>query len=133
MNKVRRKALTEIQEQLDSLREQFESIKEEEEEARDNIPETMQESERYEKAEAARQMIEQFSEIQREGHFPCPRCGHYRMDADPIRNALSRRADVQICDQCGIEEALEDASGARTPLTMWNIALEPEAYRMARN
>ena len=38
MNKVRRKALTEIKEQLDSLREQLESIKDEEEEARDNIP-----------------------------------------------------------------------------------------------
>jgi predicted RNA-binding Zn-ribbon protein involved in translation (DUF1610 family) len=84
-------------------------------------------------AEATKQMIEQFSEIQREGHFPCPRCGHYRMDADPIRNALSRRADVQVCDQCGVEEALEDLSGARMPLTMWNIAQEPEAYRMVRN
>lgn len=73
-------------------------------------------------AEAARQMIEQFSEIQREGHFPCPRCGHYRMDADPIRNTLSRRAAVQICDLCGIEEALEDATGAWTPLTFWHIA-----------
>lgn len=83
-------------------------------------------------AEAAKQMIEQFSEIQREGHFPCPRCGHYRMAADPIRNALSRRAGVQVCDQCGVEEALEDLSGARMPLTMWNIAQEPEAYRMVR-
>lgn len=83
-------------------------------------------------AEATKQMIEQFSDIQREGHFPCPRCGHYRMDADPIRNALSRRADVQVCDQCGVEEALEDLSGARMPLTMWNIALEPGAYRMVR-
>ena len=84
-------------------------------------------------AEATRQMIEQFSEIQREGHFPCPRCGHYRMNADPIRNALSRRVAVQICDQCGIAEALEDAIGERSPLTVWNIALEPEAYRMVRN
>lgn len=81
----------------------------------------------------ARRLIEQFAQKQRGGFFPCPRCGRMVMDANPVRNALSRRASVYVCDRCGTAEALEDAAGARTPLTMWNIAQEPEAYRMIRN
>ncbi len=38
----------------------------------------------------------------------CPRCGLDNMDKNPVRNALSRRADCYICDQCGTEEALMD-------------------------
>ena len=53
------------------------------------------------------------------------------MDADPIRNALSRRADVQICDLCGIDEAMEDFLGSPRPLTSWAIVEDPGAYRMA--
>ena len=34
-------------------------------------------------------------------HMPCPRCGRDAMDAKPIRNALSRCADVFICNACG--------------------------------
>ncbi len=86
-------------------------------------------------AEAARQeaksLIERFAKKQRDGFFPCPRCGFRRMDADPIRNALSRRADVQICDRCGIDEAMEDFLGSPRPLTSWAIAEDPGAYRMA--
>lgn len=85
-------------------------------------------------AEAARQeaksLIERFGEKQRGGHFPCPRCGRWTMDADPVRNALSRRAAVCICDSCGIAEALEDAVRAPSPLTIWSIVREPNAYRM---
>ena len=46
MNNVRRKALAEIQSQIETLKDHLEAIKDEEEEARDNIPESMQESER---------------------------------------------------------------------------------------
>lgn len=79
----------------------------------------------------AKSLIERFSEKQRGGHFPCPRCGEWRMDSDPIRNALSRRASVQVCDPCGMAEALEDFFGERVDLVDWAIALKPDSYRMA--
>ncbi len=54
--------------------------------------------------------------------FPCPRCGHNRMDKDPIRNALSRRVDVYICTTCGREEALLDLLKKKPlPLNKWAI------------
>ncbi len=53
MNKIRRKSLRDIIDQLEELRDALDTLKEEEEEYRDNIPENMQGSERYEIAEAA--------------------------------------------------------------------------------
>lgn len=53
MNKARRKAINEIYEQITDLRELLEFIKDEEEEYKDNIPENLQGSERYEKSEEA--------------------------------------------------------------------------------
>lgn len=79
----------------------------------------------------AKRLVERFAEKQRGGHFPCPRCGEWRMDADPVRNALSRRANVQVCDSCGMAEALEDYFGERIDLIEWNIVMHPDAYRMA--
>lgn len=74
-------------------------------------------------------IIERFAEIQREGFFPCPRCGRYRMDrTDPIRNALSRHAEIQVCDPCGTEEAILDFTGSPMPLKDWAIARSPETF-----
>ena len=53
MNKPRRKQLEDIITKLDELKEALEVLQKEEEEYRDNIPENLQGSERYEKAEAA--------------------------------------------------------------------------------
>lgn len=53
MNKVRRKNLQSIANQLEYLKTQIEDICSDEEEYRDNIPENMQGSERYEKADTA--------------------------------------------------------------------------------
>ena len=52
-------------------------------------------------------------------HMPCPRCGRYVMDEKPIRNALSRCADVFICDACGSDEALRAMCQAPLPLRDW--------------
>ena len=54
-------------------------------------------------------------------HMPCPRCGFNRMDSNVLHNALSRHADVYICDMCGTDEALRDAIGNALPLTEWGI------------
>lgn len=77
------------------------------------------------------QLIERFAEKQRSARFPCPRCGFWTMDDDPVRNALSRRAAVHICNRCGTTEALEDFLKAPQPVTVWNIVENPDAYGMA--
>lgn len=53
MNKARRKTLDEIRDQIQDLRDQLEEVMNEEEEYRDNMPENLQNSERYEIAENA--------------------------------------------------------------------------------
>lgn len=53
MNKIRRKALQEIFDKLSALSDELESIKEEEDESRENMPENLQGSERYEQSETA--------------------------------------------------------------------------------
>lgn len=53
MNKIRRKELQEIYEIISEAKERLETVHDEEEESKDNIPENLQCSERYEIAEAA--------------------------------------------------------------------------------
>ena len=38
-------------------------------------------------------------------HMPCPRCGRDTMKENIHTNALSRHADIYICDACGVAEA----------------------------
>lgn len=49
----------------------------------------------------------------------CLRCGA-PLAAHLMVNALSRYVDVQICDACGMDEALRDASHAPLPLAEWD-------------
>ena len=53
MNKIRRKKLEAIREQIQDIRYQLEDLLAEEQECLDNIPENLQGSERYEKTEEA--------------------------------------------------------------------------------
>ena len=81
----------------------------------------------------AKTLIERFAQNQQGGHFACPRCGRMTMNAESVlRNALSRRATVHICDACGMTEAMEDMADSRTPLTAWVIAQMPENWRMEK-
>lgn len=74
----------------------------------------------------ATRKIQRFAPLQRKYHWPCPRCGRWVMNSDPARNALSRRAEIYICDQCGTEEAMEDYLGKVRPLSSWDIAEKEE-------
>lgn len=80
----------------------------------------------------ARRLIERFAERQRGGHFACPRCGKMAMDTESVtRNALSRRADVYVCDTCGMLEGIEDMpENFKLPLSAWAITKKPEAWGM---
>ena len=54
----------------------------------------------------------------------CPRCGAKPDCYDHQQQALSRRADIQICNRCGTEEALEDIAWGghqNLPLADWAI------------
>lgn len=53
MNATRRKMLASLSKKVEELKSALESIMEEEEEYRDNMPENLQGSERYEKADEA--------------------------------------------------------------------------------
>ena len=53
MNKARRKALDEVISKIEDAKELLENLQAEEEEYRDNMPENLQGSERYEAADAA--------------------------------------------------------------------------------
>ena len=55
----------------------------------------------------------------------CPRCGLPTMKPDLYTNALSRIADVMVCDTCGVDEAKLAFMGSPTSLYQW-AALQPE-------
>ena len=72
----------------------------------------------------AKELIEAFAKRQHEWHYPCPRCGRDVMDEEPARNAMSRRVNVQVCDDCGTLEAFEDMPGGfQAPLEVWACLL----------
>ena len=52
-------------------------------------------------------------------HMPCPRCGQDTMNANIHTNALSRHADIYICNACGTEEALLKFMSNPLPITEW--------------
>jgi len=54
----------------------------------------------------------------------CPRCGAKPSCYERQQQALSRRANILICNQCGTEEALEDIAWGghqNLPLADWAI------------
>lgn len=71
--------------------------------------------------EDSKKLIEKLMPLQKKKHsFPCPRCGIYRMHMDrPSLNALSRYANVYICEECGMDEALRDMAKNPLPLNEW--------------
>lgn len=69
----------------------------------------------------AKAIIEEFAKVQEGGFFPCPRCGRMVMNEKPTRNALSRCAQVYICDECGTDEAMRAFARKLMPLEEWYI------------
>jgi len=51
-------------------------------------------------------IIKLYAERQQQEHLPCPMCGQDNMDENVSRNAKSRIAPVQICNECGMREAI---------------------------
>ena len=55
----------------------------------------------------------------------CPRCGLPTMKPDLYTNALSRMADIMVCDTCGVDEAKLAFMGSPGTLYGW-AGLQPE-------
>lgn len=51
----------------------------------------------------------------------CPRCGAEPDCYDHQQQALSRYAEIMVCNTCGTVEAMEDFLGEATSLTDWAI------------
>ena len=56
-------------------------------------------------------------------HMLCPRCGRNTMKKNIHTNALSRYADIYICDACGTEEALLKFMSNPLPVAEWACLL----------
>ena len=78
---------------------------------------------------SAKEVVENFGKVQRRSKFlyPCPRCGSNTMDSELVRNALSRRANVHICNRCGINEAMCDCLGIDDNLDDWSFVVSLRA------
>lgn len=69
--------------------------------------------------EEAKVTLEWYGKHQPEKDARCPRCGDM-MFGSTARHALSRRADIMVCDEDGMKEALEDAGMLeKLPLMQW--------------
>ena len=73
-------------------------------------------------ATAAKKAVDAFAATQTDGTALCPRCGRMTVKARLHTNALSRCADVFVCDECGTDEAVRAVSGMELPLKDWAIA-----------
>ena len=51
----------------------------------------------------------------------CPRCGAEPDCYDHQQQAISRYAEIMVCNTCGTVEAMEDFLGEKTSLTDWAI------------
>lgn len=52
-------------------------------------------------------------------HMPCPRCGLDTMKDKIHTNAMSRHADIYVCDDCGTAEAMLVFMQNSLPLEDW--------------
>ena len=59
-------------------------------------------------------------DIDRPEYRTCMRCGR-KMQYPLAQNALSRALDVYVCPDCGMDEAIRDATGEILPMSEWYI------------
>ena len=69
----------------------------------------------------AKAKVDAFAKVQTDGVHFCPRCGRMSVKDRLHTNALSRHANVYICNACGMDEALRDWKKQVLPLKDWAI------------
>lgn len=67
-------------------------------------------------------ILERMKEMQNAGGRICPRCGRWNMEIPIHHNALSRVADIYVCPDCGMDEALRDFGQIPLPIEEWAIS-----------
>lgn len=75
----------------------------------------------------AKGIIRVFAEMQKDPFINtshCPRCGHRQMEPELEHNAISRQIDVYVCNDCGIDEALNGTNNNKFSLVSWSIVSE---------
>ena len=76
--------------------------------------------------EEAKVTLDWYGKHQPEEDAVCPRCGAV-MPGSKNRHALSRWADIMVCDRCGTIEALEKAGLTKTlPMMAWIAVKDPQ-------
>lgn len=78
---------------------------------------------------AAKEKVDAFAQLQTDGVHFCPRCGRMSVKDRLHTNALSRHANVYVCDTCGMDEAIRDWRGTPLLLKDWAIAKLPLVSR----
>lgn len=73
-------------------------------------------------AVAAKKAVDAFAKRQKNGMHYCPRCGRDTVKDHLATNAISRHADLYVCDACGTDEAIRAFTGNPLPLAEWAIA-----------
>ena len=74
----------------------------------------------------AKVTLDWYGKHQPDENARCPRCGEM-MFGPKARHALSRWADVTVCDRCGYDEALEKAGMTETvPMMKWCACVIPQ-------
>ena len=66
--------------------------------------------------------FEKMKSAQQNGCCICPRCGRENIKTPVHTNALSRVADIYVCDDCGSDEALRAFAGIPLPVDEWFMA-----------
>ena len=70
--------------------------------------------------------LDWYGKRQKKENTRCPRCGSH-MEGKTAGHALSRWAEIMVCDMCGTFEAMEAAGlMERIPLTQWAAVKEPQ-------
>lgn len=69
----------------------------------------------------SKEQIEEMLKDQKCGDKICPRCGRDTMSENIYTNALSRHADVYVCDDCGIDEGMRVFVDEVLPFEEWAI------------
>lgn len=70
--------------------------------------------------------LNHYGKRQPEEYAICPRCGQW-MSGKTTTHALSRYANIMVCDACGMAEALEKAGLAKAlPLMKWACIKGPQ-------
>ena len=76
--------------------------------------------------EEAKITLDWYGKRQPSENARCPRCGAH-MEGKTATHAVSRWADIMVCDMCGTFEALEAAAlMEKIPLMQWAAITEPQ-------